>query len=129
MWTAAIVLVLTIKAQVHVEPEPLTRVIAARNEAIMAGGVRQQAAAEERLSEALRALFDAVSHDAALQADGRVRQLRGELAAIERALVSAGQQYNEAVVALNGAHDRMPTSVLAGVFQFAPAASFEPQDA
>lgn len=121
-------LVLAIKALEEIDPEPVTRVIDARNAAIMAGGVQQRAAAEVRLSLAMRIFFDAITQSVLVQANAHVQQLEGELLTIEHALVSAGLRYNESVAAVNRAYESVPANVLAGAFRFEPATLFAPSD-
>ena len=120
-------LVLAIRAVAEPQAEALMAVIDARNAAMIAGGVRQRAAEEVRLSQALRAFLDSVSQSVPVQADAKVQQLEADLLGLEYALVGSAMRYNEAALALNRAHERVPMNVLAGTFRFEPATPFAPE--
>ena len=118
-------LVLAVKSAVNPEPEPLIRVIEARNRTMSVGGVAQKAAQEGQLSQAMQAFFAAAETHPAMQSDVRIRQLLDDLRAVEYRLVTVAQAYNVHAAALNDAQETCPTDVLAGTFHFSPAILFD----
>jgi len=76
-------LVNTVKGAMDFERETLEAVIAARNSAVNASGVKQQGMAEGMLTQALGKLFALVEAYPDLKATGNVAQLQEELTSIE----------------------------------------------
>lgn len=55
-------------------------------------------------------------------------QLSEELTSTENRVAFARQAYNDAVMAYNNKREVFPSSLIAGMFSFGPAALFEPDD-
>ena len=126
-------LMLAVKSVMEVEPDAFVRLIEARNQTMMAGGVARKAIEEGRLSQAMQAFLAAAEEHPAMQSDARIRELLTALRAVEYRLVAVAQAYNIHATALNDAQETCPTDVLAGTLHFHPAVLFDvsgdaPQD-
>ncbi|HUU42833.1 MAG TPA: LemA family protein [Planctomycetota bacterium] len=118
-------LVETVKGYASHEKETLERVIQARNMAINAGGVKEQAAAENMLTGALKSLFAVSEAYPNLKANENFMQLQEELTSTENKIGFARQHYNDMVRALNTAIEVFPNNVIAGMFGFKQRDYFE----
>jgi LemA protein len=120
-------LVETVKGYAGHERGTLEAVVQARNAAVAAqsGGVAAQAAAENALSGALRQLFALSEAYPDLKASQNMMQLSEELTSTENKVSFSRQAYNDSVMTYNNRRQAFPTSVLAGMFHFAPAALWE----
>jgi LemA protein len=129
-------LVETAKAYLKHERETLEAVIAARNSASSAGAqaaanpgdpgaMKALNGAEAGLSGALGRLFALAEAYPDLKANQNMMQLTEELTSTENKVSFARQAYNDAVMAYNTKREVFPSNVVAGMFQFAPAVSFE----
>ena len=121
-------LVLAVKSAGEMDSHVLTRLIEARNRAIMVGGVVDKAAQERELSQALQELAALIRQQPALQGHAAVRQGQQALVDIEQRLHVARRSYNSVVERFNAAQERFPTNLLAATFQFAPAVLFDLAD-
>ena len=132
-------LVETAKGYLRHERETLEAVIAARSGAVSAQAgasarpgdpeaMRGLAGAEGALSQALGRLFALAEAYPDLKANQNMMQLSEELTSTENRVAFARQAYNDAVLAYNNKRETFPASVVAGMFHFAPAASFEIDD-
>lgn len=121
-------LVETVKGYASHERETLEAVTRARARAVDATGVREQAQAENMLTQALGRLFALAEAYPELQADENFRQLQSELARTEDLLARARQDYNATVRAYDTAREVFPTNVVAGLFNFEERAYFEVDD-
>ena len=120
----------TVKGYAAHEKETLERVIQARNAAIAAGGgVKEQAAAENMLTGALRQLFALSEAYPNLKANENFMRLQEELTGTENRIAFSRQHYNATVTEYNTALQVFPNNLLAGMFNFAPAEFFEIEDA
>src|SRR5688572_29306305 len=115
------------------ERETLEAVVAAR-----AGAVGAQAAAaanpgdpaamqnlgatENILTQTLGRLFAVAEAYPDLKANQNMMQLSEELTSTENRVAFARQAYNDSVMAYNNMREVFPSSVVAGMFNFAPAA-------
>lgn len=123
-------LVETVKGYATHEQETLTRVIAARNQAVsVAGNPAQAAQAEGALSGALRQLFAVAESYPQLKANANFSQLQSELANTENQISAQRQTYNSAVQQYNTAILSFPNNMLAGPFGFNAQPFFEIADA
>jgi LemA protein len=111
-------LVETVKGYATHEKETLERVIQARNAAMNASGIADKAAAENQLTGALKSLFAVSEAYPDLKANEGFLKLQEELAATENRIGFARQHYNDVVGQYNGAVQRFPANVLAGIFGF-----------
>src|SRR5438874_8546382 len=118
-------LVETVKGYATHERETLEKVIQARNMAMSAQGVAQQAQAENVLSGALKSLFAVTEAYPDLKANQNFMGLQEELKATENRIGFARQHYNDVVSQYNSALGRFPSNVLGGMFGFRPAEFFK----
>lgn len=129
-------LVETAKAYMQHERETLEAVISARS-AAMAGLAAAKdkpgdAAAMAELSQgqgllegALGRLMMVAEAYPDLKANTTMMQLSEELTSTENRVAFARQAYNDAVMAYNNKREMFPSSIIAGMFNFAPAAQLE----
>ncbi|MFY9540982.1 MAG: LemA family protein [Dethiobacteria bacterium] len=111
-------LVSTVKGYAAHEKETFERVVQARNAAISAQGVQEQAGAENMLSGALRQLFALAESYPELKANTNFLQLQEELTNTEGKIAFSRQFYNDTVLKYNTAIQRFPAVMVAGMFGF-----------
>lgn len=129
-------LVETAKAYMAHERQTLEAVIAARGAAM--GGLaaakanpgdpqamQQLSAGENQLSGTLKSLFAVSEAYPDLKANQNMMQLSEELTSTENKVAFARQAYNDGVLFYNNKREVFPNSVIAGMFNFAPATSWE----
>ncbi len=132
-------LVETAKGYMAHERGTLDEVVAARNGAAAvrqqaatdptdANAVAKVAAAEGALTQSLGRLFAVAEAYPDLKANQTMLQLQGELTETENRVSFARQAYNEAVRNYNTQREIFPNSLVAGIFNFAPATLFEITD-
>lgn len=122
-------LVETVKGYAAHERETLERVVQARQQAVSAQGVENQAQAENMLTGALRQLFAVSEAYPQLRANENFLALQEELTGTEERIAFSRQFYNEQVLAYDNAIEVFPTSLIAGMFGFTPKPYFETEDA
>ena len=118
-------LVETVKGYAAHERETLERVIEARNQAIAAHGVAEQAQAENLLTGALKTLFAVAEAYPNLKANESFLKLQEELTGTENRIGFARQHYNDVVAQYNVSRQQFPSSVIANTFGFQAAEFFE----
>jgi LemA protein len=111
-------LVNTVKGYASHERETFEKVTQARNMAIQAKNVGEQAGAENMLSGALKTLFAVAESYPELKADANFRQLQDELTNTEGKIAFSRQFYNDTVMTYNTTIQRFPTVLIAGMFGF-----------
>lgn len=129
-------LVETAKAYMAHERQTLEAVIAARGAAM--GGLaaakanpgdpqamQQLTAGENQLSGTLKSLFAVSESYPDLKANQNMMQLSEELTSTENKVAFARQAYNDGVMYYNNKREVFPSSIIAGMFNFAPATSWE----
>ncbi|MHC4985999.1 MAG: LemA family protein [Planctomycetota bacterium] len=121
-------LVETVKGYAAHEQETLERVIQARNSAISAEGVAQQAQAENMLTGALKQLFALSEAYPNLKANENFAQLQEELTATENKIAFARQHYNDTAAIYNETRQKFPSNIVAGMFNFKHQDYFELDD-
>ena len=126
-------LVETAKAYMGHERDTLEAVIAARS-AAQSGlaaakahpgepdAMAQLAASQGQLNGVLGRLLAVAEAYPDLKANQNMMQLTEELSSTENRVAFARQAYNDAVMAYNNKREVFPSSVVAGAFNFAPAA-------
>ena len=118
-------LVETVRGYAGHESQTLTAVIAARNLAVGARGVEQQAKAEGALTGALGRLFAVAEAYPDLKANGNFMQLQNELSDTENGIASQRQGYNNTVQQYNTTILSFPANLIAGPFGFNTQPFFE----
>jgi LemA protein len=118
-------LVETVKGYASHEKETLERVIQARNQAMNARGVAEQAQAENALSGTLKTLFAVSEAYPDLKANQNFMNLQEELKSTENRIGFARQHYNDSVSNYNTSLQSFPANVVGGMFGFRPADFFK----
>jgi LemA protein len=118
-------LVETVKGYAGHEKETLERVIQARQAGIAAANVKDQAAAENMITGALRQMFALSESYPNLKANENFLALQEELASTENKIGFARQYYNDAVQTFNTRQEIFPANLVASMLGFQPAEFFE----
>lgn len=132
-------LVETAKGYIKHERETLEAVIQARNTAVTGlqqakqdpadpAKMQELSRAESGLSGALGRLFALSENYPDLKASQNMMQLSEELTTTENRVAFARQAFNDAVMQYNIARETFPGNLIAGMFQFQPAALLEIAD-
>ena len=122
-------LVNTVKGAMDFEKSTLEAVIAARNKAVNATGVKATAQAEGELTQALGRFFALTEAYPQLKATGNVAQLQEELTSTENKIGFARQFYNDVATEYNTKQAQFPTNMVAGLAKASPAELWEIEDA
>lgn len=122
-------LVETVKGYAAHERDTLEAVIRARQQAVAAEGVEDQAQAENMLSGALRQLFAVSEAYPDLKANQNFLALQEELSKTEERIAFARQFYNEQTLAYDNALETFPSNIVAGIFNFEEKPYFEAEEA
>jgi LemA protein len=118
------------------ERETLEAVIAARSGAVSAqkgaaanpgepGAMKQLSGAENMLTSTLGRLFALSEGYPDLKANQNMMQLTEELSSTENKVAFARQAFNDAVMSYNNRREVFPNNIVAGMFNFQPAALLE----
>jgi LemA protein len=118
-------LVESVKGYAAHEKGVLESVTQARANAINAQGPAQQAEAENVLSGALKSLFAVAEAYPDLKANQNFLNLQEELTSTEDRIAYARQFYNDSVLSYNNRIQTVPSSVIAGMFNFEKREYFE----
>jgi LemA protein len=118
-------LVQAVKGYAAHERATFDSVTEARTSAQRAATIEQQAAAESGLTAALGRLFAVAEAYPQLRATENFQQLQSELEETEDKIAVARQLYNDAVLSYDNARETVPTSIVAGMLDFAPRPYFE----
>jgi len=118
-------LVQTVKGYATHESETFEKVTAARNMAVDAKSVGEQAQAENMLTGALKSLFAVSEAYPELKANENFMQLQEELSGTESKIAYSRQFYNDTTMSYNTGIQSFPANVLAGMFGFAAREYFE----
>jgi LemA protein len=132
-------LVETAKGYLKHERETLEAVITARNAASNAsnraasnpgdpGAMKELVGAEAALTGTLGRLFALAEAYPDLKANTNMMALQEELTSTENKVAFARQAYNDSVMTYNTQREMFPSSVIAGMFNFAPAELFVVDD-
>jgi LemA protein len=116
------------------ERETLEAVIQARNQAFQAAkavgagepnAMQRLSAAEGALGGVLGRMLAVAESYPDLKGNQNMQALMEELSSTENRVAAARQGYNDAVMTYNTQRESFPSSVVAGMFRFEPAALFE----
>jgi len=129
-------LVETAKGYMAHERETLEAVTKARGAAVSGlaaasanpgnpAAMAQLASAEQGLSGALSRLMVVSEQYPDLKANQNMMQLSEELTSTENRIAFARQAYNDSVMSYNNRREVFPSNILAGMYNFAPAALLE----
>ena len=122
-------LVETVKGYAAHERETLEQVIRARQQAVAATGVEDQAQAENFLTSALRQVFALAEAYPDLKANQNFLALQEELTATEGRIAFSRQFYNEQTLAYDNALEQFPSNIIASAFNFEEKPYFEVEEA
>jgi len=111
-------LVETVKGYAKHEREVFQNVTDARSKAIGAGTVKDQSAAENQLTGALKTLFAVAENYPDLKANQNFLMLQEELAGTESKIAYARQFYNDQVMRFNQKQQVVPSNIIAKMFGF-----------
>src|SRR5262249_46703248 len=118
-------LVESVKGYAAHEKDTLQKVIEARNKAMTATGVAEQAQANAQVTGALRGMLALAESYPDLKANTNFLKLQEELTSTENRIGFARQHYNDSVSSLNSALQRFPSNVIGNSFGFKPAEFFQ----
>ena len=121
-------LVAAVKGAMDFERSTLEAVIAARNKAVSATGVKDTARAEGELTQALGRLFALTEAYPELKSNQNVLQLQEELTSTENKVGFARQLYNDVATQYNTKQATFPTLLVAGLAKATPAELWEIED-
>jgi LemA protein len=121
-------LVSAVKGYAQHEKDTLEKVTQARNMAIKAGSITEQARAENILSGALKSLFAVAEAYPDLKANTNFIQLQSELSDTENKISFSRQFYNDTVQMFNTKIELFPNNLFAGMLGFQMVDYFTLQD-
>ena len=121
-------LVETVKGYAAHERGTFDEVTQARTAAQQAQGPQAQAQAENVLTQALGKLFAVAEAYPQLRATENFQQLQAQLSETESNIAVARQVYNDTVLTYDNALETLPTSVIAGIFNFRAREYFQADD-
>ncbi len=122
-------LVAAVKGYAAHERAVFEEVTQARTAAQQAQGVQEQAQAENALTAAIGRLFAVAEAYPELRATENFQQLQAQLTEVEGDIAVSRQVYNDTVLTYDTALETVPTSVIAGIFNFRPREYFEVEEA
>ncbi len=122
-------LVETVKGYAAHERGTFDEVTQARTAAQQAQGPQAQAQAENVLTQALGKLFAVAENYPTLRATENFQQLQAQLSETESNIAVARQVYNDTVLTYDNALQTVPTSIVAGIFNFRSREYFQTDDA
>lgn len=118
----------TVKGYAAHEEGVMTKVTEARANAINAGNIKDQGAAENMLAGALKSLFAVAENYPDLKANENFMQLQNELVDTEDKIQSSRRFYNGVVRDFNTKIQQFPAKLVAQMFQFRDEEFFEVED-
>jgi LemA protein len=121
-------LVETVKGYAAHERGTFDDVTNARTAAQQAQGPQAQAQAENVLTQALGKLFAVAEAYPQLRATENFQQLQAQLSETESNIAVARQVYNDTVLTYDNALQTLPTSIIAGIFNFRAREYFQADD-
>ena len=121
-------LVETVKGYAAHEQSTFEQVVEARNRAVAAGTVEEQAEAENFLTGALRQLFALAESYPDLKASQNFSELQAQLADTENKIAVSRQIYNDSVLSFNNRVQVVPSNMVAAMTGFSVKDFFEAPD-
>lgn len=121
-------LVSTVKGYTSHETEAIELVTTARENLLKANGISEKAKGNEELDNAIDALMVIVENYPELKADSQFTRLQDELAGTENRIAIARKEYNDAVKAYNQKIKKIPTNIIASMFNFEEESYFESKE-
>ncbi|PYX65597.1 MAG: hypothetical protein DMG74_07875 [Acidobacteria bacterium] len=118
-------LVETVKGYAAHEKSTFENIAKFRSQAMQASTPADKAAAENRLTGALKSLFAVAENYPELKASEEFTQLQNSLSQTEDAIQNSRRYYNAVVRDFNTKIQSFPTNILAGMFGFQPRQFFE----
>ena len=115
----------TVKGYAKHEQETLTKVIAARNNAMNATSVEDKVANEAALSNMLKQLAVVVEQYPQLKANENFMGLQNQLNELEADIANARKYYNATVKSFNNRVEVFPSNIIANIFKFTKKVFFE----
>jgi LemA protein len=115
----------TLEAVVKARAAAVTGLGAAKASPGDPAAMQNLAAAEQSLGGALSRLMVVAEQYPELKANQNMMQLSEELTSTENRVAFARQAFNDSVMAYNNRREVFPSNILAGMFNFAPAALLE----
>jgi LemA protein len=122
-------LVEAVKGYAAHERAVFDEVTQARTAAQRAQGVQEQAQAENALTAAIGRLFAVAEAYPELRATENFQQLQAQLTEVEGDIAVSRQVYNDTVLTYDTALETVPTSIIAGIFNFRERVYFEVEEA
>ena len=111
-----------VKGYMNHESEVLIKVTEARSRCMSAGSISEKIAAEGQMAAAMSGFNMQIEAYPDLKANQTLAQLTEELTSTENKVAFARQAYNDSVMAYNNRREVFPSSIVAGMFNFSPAA-------
>jgi LemA protein len=118
-------LIEAVKGYASHERQLFENVTQARSQAQSASGVRDQAQAENQVTQGIRQLLAVAENYPQLKANQNFLALQEELTGTESRIAFARQFYNDQVAGLNTRIQSFPSSIIASMFTFQPREFFE----
>ena len=115
----------TVKGYAVHEKTVLENITNARTQAISAGNVNDQAAAENMLTSALKSLFAVAENYPDLKANSNFQQFQLQLSELEDEIQMARRYYNGSVRQNNNGVETFPGVLIANIFNFESYDFFE----
>ncbi len=122
-------LVESLKQYMHHEKNTLEKVIQQRNQALQAKTTHDSIQSNQQISQLLGGLMLQVEAYPELKADAGFRDLQKSLNEIEEQLSAARRAYNASVLDLNNLIEKVPSNIIASIFNFQKAEMFQVEDA
>lgn len=118
-------LIETVKRYVSHEREVLEKVTQARTEVLSAKNLKDEIAADNLLTSALKTLFAVAENYPDLKANQNFLQLQQDLRDTEDKIMSARRFYNSVVMDYNTFLAQFPNNILRKIFGFKPSEFFD----
>jgi len=121
-------LVETVKGYASHEKSTFEDIAKYRSAAMQASTPVERSAAEGQLTAALKTLFAVAENYPQLRASEQFTSLQNALQEVENTIQEARRYYNAVVRDYNTKLQTFPTSIIAGIFNFAPRQFFHPDE-